>query len=350
MANVAIVGAGLSGLSAARAIERAGHHVTFFEKSRGVGGRAATRRHEGCHYDHGANYFKLTEAIRDLILHELPAEDLITIPDPVWTFGADGVLKPGDEAHNAEPRYGYREGINQLAKLLRATLDAKLLTQIRIQHLEHRSGGWDLVTMEGERHSGYDAVLLTPPGPQTLDVLHGSILPAALDAEALHAVWSGSAYQSQFSCTFGLNHRIPFPFSALLNTDRSHDIAWLQVEHAKEGHVPEEQSVLIVQMSPAWTAEHYEQDRDVTIATAWPITKQLIGIKQSQFLDWADVQRWRYALPTTAVDTDASAMAKSEAAGLFFASDAMIGKGRVEGVLELGAQVGGRLASWLGHS
>ncbi|MEM6646499.1 MAG: FAD-dependent oxidoreductase [Bacteroidota bacterium] len=345
MANIGIVGAGLSGLAAARMIERAGHHVTLFEKSRGTGGRAATRRREGCRYDHGANYFKLNDAIRDLVLHELPTDDLVTIDDPVWTFGTEGELTPGAERPNSQTRYSYRFGINQLTKLLYATLDAPMHTQTRIQHIEGDGATWHFVTTEGARYGPYDAVVLTPPGPQTLDLLRASTLPTAIDRDALLQTWSESAYQPQFACVFGLNHRIPFPFSALLNTDREHPIAWLQVEHAKAGHVPEASSVLVVQMSPAWTAEHYDQDRDVVIATAWPITKQLLGIEQSEFLAWADLQRWRYALPTTAVD--ARALASSEAAGLYFASDALIGKGRVEGVLAQGMQVGERVAAGL---
>jgi len=117
------------------------------------------------------------------------------------------------------------------------------------------------------------------------------------------------------------------------------------VGHAKAGHVPDANSVLVVQMSPKWTAEHYDQDRDVVIATAWPITKQLLGIEQSEFLDWADLQRWRYALPTTAVN--AEELAACEHAGLYFASDALIGKGRVEGVLAQGMQIGERVAAGL---
>jgi len=42
--DVAIVGAGISGLSAAGRIRQAGLDVVILEKSRGLGGRASTRR------------------------------------------------------------------------------------------------------------------------------------------------------------------------------------------------------------------------------------------------------------------------------------------------------------------
>jgi predicted NAD/FAD-dependent oxidoreductase len=42
--NIAIVGAGLAAISCARTLVQAGHRVTLFEKSKGVGGRMSTRR------------------------------------------------------------------------------------------------------------------------------------------------------------------------------------------------------------------------------------------------------------------------------------------------------------------
>lgn len=56
--KVAVVGAGISGLFAARTLKDHGVEVTVFEKSRGVGGRMATRRvNDTPTFDHGAQYF-----------------------------------------------------------------------------------------------------------------------------------------------------------------------------------------------------------------------------------------------------------------------------------------------------
>ena len=54
----AIVGAGLSGVTCAASLHEQGISVRVFEKSRGIGGRMATRRTPaGLHFDHGAQYF-----------------------------------------------------------------------------------------------------------------------------------------------------------------------------------------------------------------------------------------------------------------------------------------------------
>jgi renalase len=49
-----VVGAGIAGLACARALVAQGQAPVILERSRGVGGRCATRRFEGQPVDHGA--------------------------------------------------------------------------------------------------------------------------------------------------------------------------------------------------------------------------------------------------------------------------------------------------------
>src|SRR5262245_36417501 len=51
--NVAVVGGGLAGLTAANYLTRAGFSVILFEKSRSVGGRARTEAEQGFHFNLG---------------------------------------------------------------------------------------------------------------------------------------------------------------------------------------------------------------------------------------------------------------------------------------------------------
>ena len=54
--KIAIIGAGLSGLTCAQRLKNAGIDVRLFDKARGPGGRLCTRRREGDHFDHGAQF------------------------------------------------------------------------------------------------------------------------------------------------------------------------------------------------------------------------------------------------------------------------------------------------------
>ncbi|MEY4932043.1 MAG: hypothetical protein RLZZ403_363, partial [Pseudomonadota bacterium] len=60
--TVAIVGAGLAGLACARVLFGAQYSVTVLEKSRGLGGRIATRRVGRLAFDHGAQYLVVRDA------------------------------------------------------------------------------------------------------------------------------------------------------------------------------------------------------------------------------------------------------------------------------------------------
>ena len=55
--TIAVVGAGLSGLLVARALQARGGKVVVLEKSRGLGGRLTTKRVGEAVFDTGAQYF-----------------------------------------------------------------------------------------------------------------------------------------------------------------------------------------------------------------------------------------------------------------------------------------------------
>lgn len=60
--DIAIIGAGIAGITAAKRLRSAGYRVTVFEKSRGIGGRMTTRRAGVRRFDHGAQYFTARHA------------------------------------------------------------------------------------------------------------------------------------------------------------------------------------------------------------------------------------------------------------------------------------------------
>lgn len=342
MSRLAVIGAGVSGLAVAWALRAVPIAVTVFEKSRGYSGRAATRRRDGLCYDHGANYFKThSPEIERLVRDQLPSGELAPIKRDVWTFDADGTLHEGDPSSNAETKWTYRRGINTIGKLLAGQAAADVRLQTRIERIEQHTDEWHIVDTDGTTYGAFDAVVFTPPAPQTQELLRASRLDGALQETLLGGLGEAS-YTSQFTIVLGYDRRLPRPgdFYALLNTDRAHPIAWLSFEEDKPGHVPAGQSVLTLQMAPEWTDAHFDAEASALVREAAPHAEQLLGVSCSDPV-WHDHQRWRYALPTTSADDDALQEAESE--GLFVAGDALVGKGRVNRALETGLRCAERI-------
>ena len=331
MPRLAIVGAGAAGMTAAWALRTREMEITVFEKSRGPTGRAATRGRSGNRYDHGANFLTLDRPrVREVVLEGLPTDELATIEPGIWTFDGDGTVAPPNS--DDDTRYTYRRGINTLGKLLDKGCPAQIATETRIEALRGGDGQWTLVDTNGETHGPFHAVLLTPPAPQTADLLSASTGPAAHDlADAV----GEASYAAQFTVVLGYDRRIsrPNPFYGLLNDDREHAVAWIGFEDVKPGHVPEGQSVVVIQMSPSWTAKRLETDPDDYVADVKSMAASVCGCTLKR-PSWYDTQRWRYSLPVEGADVDT--LAQGAEHGLFFAGDYVAGTGRIAAAMETG--------------
>ena len=335
--TLAIIGAGISGCAATWALRGTKIRVHLFEKSRGVSGRAATRRRHAVCYDHGANYVKPTsERVRDVIQHQLPTDDLVDIDRPVWIFDGEGTLRPGDDRDDY--KWTYRRGINTLGKVLLAPSEAELHLQTRVQHLHLEGAQWHIADTAENAYGPYDTVLLTPPAPQAADLIAASTFDKGIRDTVLAGL-RAATYRSQFCivCAYDQPVARPGDFYALVNTDGAHPVAWLSFEEDKPGHVPEG-SLVVVQMSPAWTRSHYDEPHETLVAHATELISDLLEADLRRPA-WTDYQRWRYALPDASADTDA--LDAGRAIGLFFAGDALPGKGRVGLALESGLDAAG---------
>ena len=378
--RVGIVGAGAAGVGAAYALRDADATVTIVEKSGGVCGRAATRRKNGCRYDHGANYLKDADRRTESLLRELGDDGLVEIEEPVWTFDADGEIGPGDGRDSR--KWTWTEGITQLAKRLLERTDATVHRRTRIVEIERgganggngrtegvdegldRSDGdndgsegdettnsngrrtrqdtWTLVDADGERHGPFDVLLLTPPAPQTAELLRATDWDGDRLDSVVEAVES-VPYRTIRTVVLHYPFRESYPWYGLVNPDKEHAIGWLSREECKAGHVPDGESLLIVQMSPAWSSERYDDPIAGVADDVADRVSALLGDERYRDPDWVDDQGWRYALPDAGVDRET--VERVEDAGLYVAGDWVVGEGRVPKALWNGHEIGERIAT-----
>lgn len=348
MKHVAIIGAGMAGLAAAHSLHAAGIACTVYEKSQGVGGRAATRRIDHCVFDHGANYVKApTGPLRSLIerSHGPDAEPAEDIGRPVWVFDRAGRIAEGDPDQNTDAKWTWRSGITALGKSLARGLDIRYATQVA-RIAPGNTARYALLEAGDTLIAEADMVLLTPPGPQTATILAQSRIDPAL-CHALLTLLEPVSYRQCIAYVFAFPRRPQLPWYALVNIDRQHPIAWLACEHDKPGRVPDDSGLIMAQMSHEFSIAHWDTVEKGTYTPmgeqGWPASAQTVASLVYDVIDqelgaprWVNVQRWRYSLPDGSADFG---LLNGNGAGIYFAGDYVAGLGRVHLAIESGWRV-----------
>jgi hypothetical protein len=192
--SVAIIGSGLAGLTAAILFQQNGYAATVFEKSRGPGGRLSAKRVEGGSADMGAQYFTIRNSQFHRFLEQYAGADSYA----PWQGRFGYQTSSGSwERFPVEERY---VGVPRMTAISRAlSANINLVAETRIQKLDQDSGGWILVSTEGEHFGPYDAVVITAPPAQARDLLADSNLPqlaGQLDEPVRHVqpCWAVAAH------------------------------------------------------------------------------------------------------------------------------------------------------------
>lgn len=160
--RVVVIGAGLSGLVAARELAAAGVEVTVVDKGRSVGGRLATRRIGDARLDHGAQFFTVRTPAFQHRVDDWVERGVVR----VWNHGFDG--DPDGDGH---PRYVATAGMNSMAKDLAGGLDVEIATMaFAVREPENAESRWTVAIDDGTQRDA-DAVILTCPLPQTFALL-----------------------------------------------------------------------------------------------------------------------------------------------------------------------------------
>lgn len=314
--RIAIVGAGASGLVCGRTLVAQGHQVVVFEKSRGLGGRAATLHMHGCVVDHGAQYLRLPGDLPDLrrlVLEDLSCEGLTDIARPVWPFDKYDHVRPGDTRQNAEPKWTYAGGLARLWRSLAPGMEVRLNTQV--SRLDRVPGGYRLLDGTGTALGEAERVLVAVPAPQAMDLLQGS--PGRTErVDSALALLETATYGRML--TFLLGYRRPEngtifaggtasdprPYYALVNSDRDHDISWLAVENDKgRARAPEEVLVLVVQLAVPFSERHLAVPAGDLLAGVDGQVRALLAVDLGEPL-WYEYARWRYARPSRMLDLE----------------------------------------------
>lgn len=271
--RIAVIGAGMAGLSCADGLALVGHEVTVLDKGRGPGGRMSTRRVATpageIALDHGAQYFTARSPGFRQQVAAWAGQGVIAswpLPDPAAWVGTPGM--------------------NAVIKAMAAGHDVRWGVQVeRIERDGHR---WRLHA-GGDVLDGFDAVVLAIPAEQAVPFL--SLHDFAMAREAMLArsqpCWTG---------LFAFDRPLPTSTDMIRDTG---NIGWAVRNACRPGRpgsgAPGDIEGWVVQARPEWSQAHLEDDAaSVVRALLAELAQALDAPLPEPVVSMG--HRWRYAM------------------------------------------------------
>ena len=268
-----VVGAGLSGLVAARALVDGGHDVTVFDKGRGVGGRLATRRIDDAVLDHGAQFFTVR------------SNEFAAMVDGWQRAGVVREWCRGFDTDDGHPRYVGTNGMTSIAKHLAAGIDVRtsaLVFSLQRGHADN-ADGWTVKLDDGTEHA-CDRVILTAPIPQSFSLLFSAGIDMPADLRAI-----------DYDRTLGLlvtlgshDHLVRVP-GGMQDPD---DVFSFIGDNAAKGISTT--PAITFHANPAWSLEHFDLENDDIHRRL--LDNALPWIGEAEIVS-SELKKWRFATP-----------------------------------------------------
>ena len=268
MTRTLVIGAGMTGIACARALQDAGWPVRVIDKGRGIGGRMATRRAETLagrplRFDHGAQYLTAHDPGFAAMLEATHAAT-------VWDDGA------------AHPHYVGIPGMSALPRALAAGLD--VASGVAVTAI-HRDGPiWQVKTDDAVSEA--ERVVLTVPAPQ--------VAPLIGAGHALVQQLRGVRMVPGLTLMAAFPGDAPAPFISRKPPDGP--LAFVARDNSKPQR-PDGAVTWVAQAGPEWSAKNLEDDKARIARRMLPLLCQAIGAEPDTVLH-LDAHRWRYAQVT----------------------------------------------------
>lgn len=319
--DVLIIGTGVSGLIAAREIQRGGRSVLLLDKGRGLGGRLASRRIGAATFDHGAQFITTRDARFEEILKQGAQAGVMEEWCRGFSAAADG-----------HTRWRGQPAMTAFAKHLAQGMEIRMEKQVVA--LRPAADRYSVETSSGDGYSAA-AVLLTPPVPQSLALLSAGEIeldPAmrtrleAIQYERCLAVMAVLKAPSLIPPPGGLA-----PASGPVSWIADNQLKGISAEPAVTLHASHEFSLA-----------HWDEDRMESGRMLLEASRPWLGAEVVSY----QVHGWRYSKP---LQVDAHPCALLQASPpLVMAGDAFAGP-RVEGAALSGFAAAETLLAHLPH-
>ena len=291
--SIAIVGAGMAGLSCAQYLLEQGFKVKVFEKSRGLAGRSATRNRDGISFDHGAQFFSAKSQLFKDFVHLGIKHGNITPWQPKTFY-------PG--SHHTW--YVGVPGMSSIARQFH--LNHYVQTQALVEKIQLLDQTWEVsFTLNEESiQERFDGLILAIPAPQALSLLNriskdSFSQPVVINhfIETISAIDMLPCWTVMLNCSKQLANLWPYDVWQCPDNELDlHPIGWFANNSSKPLRTASELTdQWILQASPEWSKKHLEDTPETIISALTQELEMLLKISITPLIASASTQRWRYA-------------------------------------------------------
>ena len=291
--SVAIIGAGIAGLTCAQRLDSSGYAVTIFEKSARLCGRSATRIRGDHRFDHGAQYFTARH-------------------DPFKTFverglseGSIGLWKPRSFAGDSDvPWFVGTPGMSSLGDLF-SVRDA-VRTKTLINEIRRSDDAWTVRGTSGETDFAetFDQIVVAIPSRQATDILRADGDPHWPGTAELNVIADEIARIAMLPCwtvmlAVDKLFSACWPYDVLQTHGRDLDraaVGWFANNSSKPQRPHHQQTHdWVVQSSPSWADARLEDDPLQVARELITEVEKRLGVELRPFIRDCVAHRWRFA-------------------------------------------------------
>jgi len=318
--DLLVVGAGISGVTAAQSAIEAGSRVKVVDRGRRIGGRMASRRlrdtgtaQDGRVVDYGASYFTVSDP------------DFRAVVESMVDVGVVRAWTDTFHVHNEGSMVGVKTGPIRYA----APGGLRTIVEHLARDIEDIDTGTHLesvdIRSDGVRAADYQAgsVALCMPQPQAERLVPAGTLPKV-----------GLTWEPVIAVTLVFDQKEWIEIDGVFVNDDP-VITWIADDGSRRG---DDAPVLVAHVNPVFAAGHLEDPSGVLPQTIAAV-RRVLQIEPLPSWTWA--HRWSLAKPLAALD---EACWIHEALPLGLAGDAWAGGPRVEAAWLSGRALGAALA------
>jgi renalase len=331
MFEIAVIGAGVAGLTCAQKLHQAGRSVVVLDKSRGWGGRLATRRLANTHADHGVCYLQPKGELFSQLINELVGVGVLRIwTDGIHQLSATGILQPPSKF---SLRYAAPLGATAIAKYLGRGLE--VINSQQITTLSALDDVWQLNAIDPQWSVMAKQVVIATPPAQAL-----VIAKDLLDHDLIHQISNVQFTKSLTAIAVFPQHQqldaAQLPWRGIQGVDHP-VLGWIGLDSSKQ-LIPS-QPVLVIQSSGTFAQQHFnDSDLAVVGQQLWATAAAYApGLESPELLQ---VHRWGYAFAQNPLPN--LFLAAPTATPLYFCGD-WCGGDRVESAFLSGTAVANRI-------